>query len=535
MPASDQDGAPGETLTLYAGNSPSFVQPPAAPAQVDRAAALGQKLTATSTISVTYHGFSAQAKLAFQAAVDVWQSIIVSSQVIHVDAHWTDLGASTGILGQAGSTAEYNGGDGFWYAAALAEARCSCEVNSGAEIEADFNSAFSHWYLGTHGNVPSSQYDFETVVLHELGHGLGFYSSFNVDRSSGDLGRDAAHELRFDANEWDAATGGNLMTSYANNSSALESQLTDGSVFLGGTHVETVLGKRAKLYAPNPWQEGSSNSHLDESKYAPFTVNALMTPILYNGESIHDPGPATKAIFQDIGWAIAGASTDTTPPSLGTPKVNLVAPQVMHASVSVRVSWPDASDPSGIASYELQWQQGAGPWTGVPLAAPTSTSAQVAATRGSNGTFRVRATDGASNTGSWSTTPTASVSTVQETSGTVAYSGTWAHSRLSGSTGRFVQRSSSTNATATFSFNGTSVALVTSKAAARGVAQITLDGTDVGTVDLYATSKKTRKVAWASDAALAPGSHTLVIRVTGTKNSSSIDARIDIDAFLVWP
>ena len=53
----------------------------------------------------------------------------------------------------------------------------------------------------------------------------------------------------------------------------------------------------------------------------------MNSPVLNNGESIHAPGSATVAIFQDIGWTVAGTSGDVTPPVVGRPTVNIVAPQ----------------------------------------------------------------------------------------------------------------------------------------------------------------------------------------------------------------
>jgi hypothetical protein len=305
--AASSSSSPGPWATLYAGSSATY-HPLRVPVQAVRTSAR-LDLVPTSTITVTYHGFAGQAKAkaAFQTAVDIWQSIVVSSQVIHVDAYWSNLGSASGILGQARATSEHNGGDGYWYPVSLAEARCSCEKNgSNAEIYAQFNKAFPNWYKGTDGNVPINKWDLETVVLHELGHGLGFYSSFNVNEGKGY--RQASHVLRFDANEWDTATGGHLMTSFANASGALKKQLTDRGVFIDGAHLEATIGKRAKLYAPAPWEPGSSNAHLDEDRYAPGSVNALMTPYLFNGEAIHAPGPITTAILEDIGWTVAGES-----------------------------------------------------------------------------------------------------------------------------------------------------------------------------------------------------------------------------------
>jgi hypothetical protein len=127
------------------------------------------------------------------------------------------------------------------------------------------------------------------------------------------------------------------------------------------------------------------------------------------------------------------------------------------------------------------------------------------------------------------------MSTIQETAGNFAFAGSWARVFLSGASAKYVSRSTTTNATATFTFTGSSVAFVSTRARARGIAEITLDGVVVANVDLYAPTKSPRAVVWAPDSALAPGTHTVVVRVTGTKNPSATSVRVDADAFLVWP
>jgi hypothetical protein len=205
----------------------------------------------------------------------------------------------------------------------------------------------------------------------------------------------------------------------------------------------------------------------------------------------------------------------------------------MKSTVTVHVAWPAATDESGIASYELQSRAGAGAWTSVALQNPTSTSANVPVTRGSNYSFRVRATDGAGNTGDWTTTASGLVNTVQETAGSIAYSSGWTLSSLTGAAGGKVEQSSTTDATATFTFTGSAVAFVSTRAPARGIVEITLDARTPVLVDLHAASKQTKRVVWASTADLANGSHTVTIRVTGTTSGTS--DRIDVDAFLTWP
>lgn len=263
----------------------------------------------SADIQVTYNGFSAQAQAAFQAAVDVWESRINSPQPIRINANWTPLG--TGVLGSAGPTNFYllnETGTDYIYPVALAEARCNCAANgTSADITANFNSAFSDWYLGTDGNGPASDYDFMTVVLHEIGHGLGFLSSFYVSGTQGGWGfSGTTASLRYDFAEYNQATAGTALTNtsvYPNPSAALKTQLTDNSVYFNGTNVNAANGgARARLFAPNPYQPGSSNSHFDENTFPSGSQNALMTPYLDNGEAIHEPGPLTLALFRDLTW-----------------------------------------------------------------------------------------------------------------------------------------------------------------------------------------------------------------------------------------
>ena len=56
------------------------------------------------------------------------------------------------------------------------------------------------------------------------------------------------------------------------------------------------------MYAPNPWNGGSSYSHFDEATYGAGDPASLMTPQIGWGESIHDPGAMALGLLSDIGW-----------------------------------------------------------------------------------------------------------------------------------------------------------------------------------------------------------------------------------------
>ncbi|MGD0499857.1 MAG: glycosyltransferase family 39 protein [Bryobacteraceae bacterium] len=84
---------------------------------------------------------------------------------------------------------------------------------------------------------------------------------------------------------------------------------------------------------------------------------------------------------------------------------------------------------------------------------------------------------------------------------------------------------------ASLSFDGSSVTYVYTRAFNRGIGEALIDGVSQGEIDLYSP-----KIEWRSQtkyAGLAPGRHTIAIRVTGKKNPASQGLFVDLDAFIV--
>ncbi len=270
-----------------------------------------QKSTVSATFEVEYEGFSPEAQAAFQAAVDVWSTLVASPVTIKIKATWEPLGI--GVLGSAGAPFVWRSFEGAldpdaWYPDPLADSLHGSNLGIGnaADIVASFNSNNNSWYLGTDGNTPNGNYDLMSVVLHEIGHGLGFAGSAAVTFSQGSWGFDG-FPMAYDQFTEDG--DGNLITdtrTYGNPSVELGDALQGLFVFWGGSRAVSVNeGERPHLYAPTDWQAGSSYSHLSEEDYPVGDKDSLMTPFLAASEAIHDPGPITLCLYQDIGWETA--------------------------------------------------------------------------------------------------------------------------------------------------------------------------------------------------------------------------------------
>jgi len=303
--------APADLVLLMADDQVSQYQPVPPPPNFSRHQ---PDAAASATIVVNYidapstWDLAPQAKTAFQFAVDIWETQIDSPVNIVVDAYWIPLG--TGILGSSGPYSVVRNQAGFpqpatWYPIALANAVTGTDLNaSSPEIVAQFNSSYTNWYFGTGAITPTTDYNFASVVLHEIGHGLGFLGSMNKDLTVGEWGYSASLALPVNSFIYDHFTEngvGQSLLSFPNFSTILGDQLTSGALYFDGPEADAANGgNRVALYAPSVWRSGSSYSHLAESFNG--TPNALMTYSLSRGETNYSPGPVMLGILQDMGW-----------------------------------------------------------------------------------------------------------------------------------------------------------------------------------------------------------------------------------------
>jgi len=170
-------------------------------------------------------------------------------------------------------------------------------------------NASQEFYYGTDGKCPANKHDLVSILLHELGHGLGFFDSISATASfikdsvasygvSGGVGY--AYDYFLINKEGVSLLDG---ISGMEDNVELFSKVTSNNVYFNGPLVRSLTNQvGAKIFAPTTWQSGSSISHLDESTYAPGNTDSLMTPIANLGEVIHNPGALTIAMLGDVGW-----------------------------------------------------------------------------------------------------------------------------------------------------------------------------------------------------------------------------------------
>ncbi len=386
-----------------------------------------QTAPSTATISVTYIGsWPAAAMTAFDYAAGIWETLIVSGVTIEIEAEWASLGP--GILGGAGANALYRDFSGApvsstWYPVALANKLADTDLDTfDADIGATLNSDFSSWYFGTDGNPPGSQWDFVSVSLHEIGHGLGFFGSMSVggtycNPAQGCWGYGTGFPAIYD--RFAENGSGTALLDFPNNSVALANELTSDDIFFDGPLATAANGGApAELYAPGSWAQGSSYSHLGEVFNG--TAHALMTYSIGPGEALHDPGSVAMGMMEDMGWMSKSVSTATPTPTATdtaspTPTATSTATATATASPTATSTATPTATPTATSTATATATDTASP-TATDTASPTPTAISTATptptdtarpTATTTGTATATGTSTATQTATGTASPTA--------------------------------------------------------------------------------------------------------------------------------
>ncbi|WP_460220562.1 T9SS type A sorting domain-containing protein [Psychroserpens sp. MEBiC05023] len=292
---------------------PEVFDPNAEPVSIPSAVTVSTQSRGSfcSEFIVTYNGFTGPAQTAFQYAVDIWANTLESTIPIRVNATFEPLGA--GVLGGAAPNGyfELTGGGlppNTIYARALAEKLTNSEIGANS---IDINCSFSsdtNWYFGTDANPAFTQFDFVSVVLHELGHGLGFAGFARLDGpgTSGELRISTGLVTAFD-NFVENGAGISILD-FSDPSFALKNAYEGGDLFsVSPLAVAANGGIAPEKYAPGAFQPGSSYYHWDDFTFPNANENSLMTPSIANGQANHNTGPITRGLFTDMGWTVCDA------------------------------------------------------------------------------------------------------------------------------------------------------------------------------------------------------------------------------------
>jgi Subtilase family len=311
-------------------------------------------------------------------------------------------------------------------------------------------------------------------------------------------------------------------------------------------------GSALDMLAPGTWINGGSGSWIGTSQAAPHVAgaaavlassrwmaadssraDAIESALKNNGPLLTDnrfSGHSIALHRLDLKSALAGFAPDRTAPAPPTVSRRFTLYGVadpVAKTVPVTFTW-SASDPSGIASYDVFIRSSSDPstisqaqWYNANLAA-TATSVNYALTSGKSWQLAVRATDGAGNQSDWSYS-NATVGISDDASWSNTSISPWIRLSWSPSYGGTEIYSKTAGNNLLYSLMGTDVAWIAPKYSGAGVASVSWDGKSDGTVNLGSSTTQPRLLVYTVHYGDVAASHNVKVGVSS--------GQVDIDAF----
>jgi hypothetical protein len=282
------------------------------------------------------------------------------------------------------------------------------------------------------------------------------------------------------------------------------------------------VNAQGALTCPAQWQYGETIStfSLTQQSCAPNTADGLKTVYaqFVDSQGLHSPVYSQSILLDTTGpvWTQAAQWSFVTPQT------------VSAASVKMAASWA-TNDLTPVTS-NAQLSVNGGAFSPAPVSSPTATNFTVTTPFGQQLETTVSPLDAVGNYSDPATEQANAYAQLfdQTSSAYITWKGGWKLHSSTSYLGGSDKAATAAGATATFTFSGKAVTFLTTTSPTRGKVDLAVDGTPVGTVDLYSSTTRNRRVVWSHTFSTS-AMHTVTLTVQGTPGRP----RVDVDAFLV--
>ena len=248
-------------------------------------------------------------RAAMTSALSAWSRVLVATVPITVEASFGSSGDED-LLASAAPT-DFVAQNGLLVALSLASQRAGAPVNPrGADLSIEFGAEVD-WDYVPDGVAPPGTFSFVYTAIHEIGHGLGFFDTFDADTGEVSNGLPTPYDIHINR----GTAPGNLLVT--RDASRVEQDLVSNDLYFAGPNaVQASLASirplpMVRLYAPDPYEYGSSISHLDQETYADV-LTGLMVPQDFGPDYAYVDRLAL-AIMADVGYVTNPAAIPAAP------------------------------------------------------------------------------------------------------------------------------------------------------------------------------------------------------------------------------
>ncbi|MDR2972625.1 MAG: DUF2436 domain-containing protein [Bacteroidales bacterium] len=256
-------------------------------------------------------------RTATEYALGLWGKQLEGKVPIDIKVDLVDMGDPYVLGGSYPTQAFQSTQNNLWYPSTLWNQLVGYDATLLMnDIRIEMNSIFD-WYLGTDGN-PGNKEDYVTTMLHEVNHGLGFSANIHYDTEDPsyngvfyyidfieEIIKDTDYPNAFAYQLFQGTSGPCIADLTPAQRAAL---VVSGNLYAGRPGSKLLAangGARVKMYAPNPWQPGSSVSHWDWD----VTFTTFMK-YQSDGAACHGISKWELGMLEDMGWTLAGGSSN---------------------------------------------------------------------------------------------------------------------------------------------------------------------------------------------------------------------------------
>ena len=241
---------------------------------------------------------------ATEYALELWGEQLGGRVTVDINVDIKPM--ASGVLGSSSRMPQYfNPENNTWYCSAVGNQLTGINnTPNQKDIRIEMNSN-TNFYYGVNGKTPNNRYDYLTIMLHEVSHGLGFFAIcgqngvYSYTTPNGGQGT-TDWPGAYDRQLFEGLNGKCLVECNVSERKAL---VLSDNLYLGapGSHVlQANGGERIKVFCPTVWSSGSSISHWDHSVDFP----TFMKPSIGSGaaNALHTFNDRKIGLMFDIGW-----------------------------------------------------------------------------------------------------------------------------------------------------------------------------------------------------------------------------------------
>lgn len=266
----------------------------------------------TAKFIIDFEGFSQDGVDSFLRACKLWENVLDIVVPIHIQAEWTLSDSALAAVTPPIRTCNFPNAPlaDILYVPALANQFAGEDLSPNLrDIRIKFNPATTYYY-GEADAAGGDETDFQSVVVHEIGHGLGIRGTAEIlatlvpSIGGGLLSTCPLRPSVYDthvqlSNEEDGPSVIDLGIGDLG-----DALVSDNLFWNGADGVSTNGGELPKIYAPNQWAGSSSFGHPDYFYGDDFpTREAVMAPAINSGirRSFKN---IDLSMLADLGWNV---------------------------------------------------------------------------------------------------------------------------------------------------------------------------------------------------------------------------------------